>query len=121
VSGDKEIIPNSLSQSIPIYYYAFDLLNQNGELIVNLPFSRRRELLENLGSWNACSCSRVQTTWLGAPEGLFCNRLRSDLRYIRESLSALGLSTKAFVAVSWYVGPKSARSSLEPAFGFPQH
>jgi ATP-dependent DNA ligase len=33
---------------ITIYFYAFDLLNQNGELIVNLPFSRRRELLESL-------------------------------------------------------------------------
>jgi ATP-dependent DNA ligase len=28
--------------------YAFDLLNQNGELLANLPFSRRGELLENL-------------------------------------------------------------------------
>ena len=38
----------SLSQSLPIYFYAFDLLNQNGELIVNLPFSRRRQLLESV-------------------------------------------------------------------------
>lgn len=51
---------------------------------------------------------------------LILNRSPSELRSIRESLSALGLSTKAFVAVSLSVGPKSARSSLEPAFGFPQ-
>jgi ATP-dependent DNA ligase len=31
-----------------MYFYAFDLLNQNGELPENLPFSRRRELLETL-------------------------------------------------------------------------
>ena len=37
-----------LSQSLPIYFYAFDLLNRNGELLVNLPLSRRRELLEDL-------------------------------------------------------------------------
>ena len=43
-----QILQHSISQSLPIYYYAFDLLNRNGELLVNLPLSRRRELLENL-------------------------------------------------------------------------
>ena len=38
----------SLSQSLPIHFYGFDLLNRNGELLVNLPLSRRRELLESL-------------------------------------------------------------------------
>jgi bifunctional non-homologous end joining protein LigD len=37
-----------LSRELPIYFYAFDLLHRNGNLLVNLPFSRRRELLENL-------------------------------------------------------------------------
>jgi ATP-dependent DNA ligase len=39
---------NSLSQSLPIYSYAFELLNKNGKPFVSLPFARRRELLENL-------------------------------------------------------------------------
>ena len=43
-----QLMQNSRSQSLPIYYYAFDLLHRNGELLVNLPLSRRRELLENL-------------------------------------------------------------------------
>jgi DNA ligase D-like protein (predicted ligase) len=43
-----QLLQATLSQSLPIHCYAFDLLNQNGELLVNLPFSRRRELLENL-------------------------------------------------------------------------
>jgi ATP-dependent DNA ligase len=33
---------------LSVYFYAFDLLNRNGNLLVNLPFSRCRELLENL-------------------------------------------------------------------------
>jgi ATP-dependent DNA ligase len=37
-----------LSQSFPIYFYAFDILNQNGGLLVNLPLSHRHELLESL-------------------------------------------------------------------------
>jgi DNA ligase D-like protein (predicted ligase) len=43
-----QLLQNSLSQSLPTYFYAFDLLNQNGELLLNLPFCRRRELLDNL-------------------------------------------------------------------------
>ena len=39
---------NRLSQSLPIYCYAFDLLNKNCELLVNLPLASRRQLLENL-------------------------------------------------------------------------
>ena len=38
-------LQNTLSQSLPIYYYVFDLLNRDGELFVNLPFARRREAL----------------------------------------------------------------------------
>jgi bifunctional non-homologous end joining protein LigD len=43
-----QLLQDSLSQAVPIYFYAFDLLNRDGELLVNLPFSRRRELLESL-------------------------------------------------------------------------
>ena len=43
-----QLLQNSLSQEIPISCYVFDLLNKNGELLVNLPLSRRRELLESL-------------------------------------------------------------------------
>ena len=32
---------SAFSQSRPTYFYAFDLLNQNGESLVNLPFARR--------------------------------------------------------------------------------
>jgi bifunctional non-homologous end joining protein LigD len=48
----KEDLPfnsmqNSISESsLPICCYAFDLLNRDGELLVNLPFFRRREFLE---------------------------------------------------------------------------
>ena len=42
------MLQDSLSQLVTIYFYAFDLLNRNSKLIVNLPVSRRCELLENL-------------------------------------------------------------------------
>jgi ATP dependent DNA ligase domain len=34
-----QLLQGSLSQSVPIYFYAFDLLNENGELLLNLLFS----------------------------------------------------------------------------------
>jgi bifunctional non-homologous end joining protein LigD len=43
-----QILQNSMIQLLPIYFYAFDLLNRNGELLIKLPLSRRRELLESL-------------------------------------------------------------------------
>ena len=43
-----QLLQNTMSQSFPIYFYAFDLLNENGQLLVDLPFSRRREALESL-------------------------------------------------------------------------
>jgi ATP-dependent DNA ligase len=39
---------DSLSLELPIYFSAFDLLTRNGGLLVNLPFFRRREALEDL-------------------------------------------------------------------------
>jgi ATP-dependent DNA ligase len=43
-----QMLQASPSQSLPIHFCAFDLLNQNGKLLVKLPFSRRRGLLESL-------------------------------------------------------------------------
>jgi bifunctional non-homologous end joining protein LigD len=43
-----QLIQHSSSQPLPICCYALDLLNRNGELLVKLPVSRRRELLEDL-------------------------------------------------------------------------
>ena len=43
-----QLMQNSLSQSLPIYCYVFDLLHKNGELLIKLPLSLRRELLEDL-------------------------------------------------------------------------
>ena len=43
-----QLLQNSLSQEIPIYCYAFDLLNKKGDTLVNSPLSGRREMLEKL-------------------------------------------------------------------------
>ena len=43
-----QILQNTVSHERPTYFYAFDLLNRDGELHLNLPLSRRRELLEDL-------------------------------------------------------------------------
>ena len=42
-----QILQNTVSHERPTYFYAFDLLNRDGELHLNLPLSRRRELLED--------------------------------------------------------------------------
>ena len=43
-----QLLQNNLSRALPVYFYAFDLLNRDGELLVNLPIYRRRELLESM-------------------------------------------------------------------------
>jgi DNA ligase D-like protein (predicted ligase) len=43
-----QLLQNTLSQSLPTYVYAFDLLNGNGQLLVHLPLRRRRVVLETL-------------------------------------------------------------------------
>ena len=43
-----QMIQATPSQSLRIYFYAFDVLNRNGPLFVNFPLARRRELLESL-------------------------------------------------------------------------
>ena len=40
-----QLLQNNLSRELPVYFYAFDLLNRDGELLVDLPIERRRELL----------------------------------------------------------------------------
>ena len=39
------LLQNNQSRALPVYFYAFDVLNRNGELLVDLPIERRRELL----------------------------------------------------------------------------
>jgi bifunctional non-homologous end joining protein LigD len=41
-----QILQDVSSNRIPISFYAFDLLNRNGELLVCLPLSERRKTLE---------------------------------------------------------------------------
>ena len=43
-----QVLQNNLSHVLPVYFYCFDLLNRNGELLVNLPIERRRELLGSM-------------------------------------------------------------------------
>jgi ATP-dependent DNA ligase len=43
-----QLLQNNLSRVLPVYFYAFDLLNRDGELLVNLPIERRRELLGSM-------------------------------------------------------------------------
>jgi DNA ligase D-like protein (predicted ligase) len=40
-----QLLQNKLSRALPIYFYAFDLLNRDGELLISLPIERGRELL----------------------------------------------------------------------------
>jgi len=43
-----QLLQNNQSQTLPVYFYAFDLLNRDGEALVSLAIERRRELLERL-------------------------------------------------------------------------
>jgi bifunctional non-homologous end joining protein LigD len=43
-----QVLQNNMSRDLPLYFYAFDLLNRNGDLLLNFPIERRRELLERL-------------------------------------------------------------------------
>ena len=42
------LLQNNLPRALPVYFYAFDLLNRNGELLVDLSIERRRELLGSM-------------------------------------------------------------------------
>ena len=43
-----QLLQNNRSRALPVYFYAFDLLNRDGELLLNLPMERRRELLASM-------------------------------------------------------------------------
>ena len=43
-----QILQNNLSRTLPVYFYAFDLLNRNGGLLLNFPIERRCELLHSM-------------------------------------------------------------------------
>jgi bifunctional non-homologous end joining protein LigD len=45
-----QLLQTGVTKFLPIYVYALDLLDQNGELLVDLPRSRRRQALESLFS-----------------------------------------------------------------------
>ena len=40
-----QLLQNNQSRALPVYFYAFDLLNRDGESLVSLAIERRRELL----------------------------------------------------------------------------
>ena len=43
-----QLLQSNPSREVPVYFYAFDLLNRDGELSVNRSIERRRELLDRL-------------------------------------------------------------------------
>ena len=45
-----QLLQSNLSRTLPVYFYPFDLLNRDGELLVNLPIERRRELLGSMSA-----------------------------------------------------------------------
>jgi DNA ligase D-like protein (predicted ligase) len=40
-----QLLQNNLSRTLPVYFYVFDVLNRERELLLNLPIERRREIL----------------------------------------------------------------------------
>jgi len=43
-----QLLQSNQPRALPVYFYAFDLLNRDGEPLVSLAIERRRELLERL-------------------------------------------------------------------------
>jgi ATP-dependent DNA ligase len=64
-----QLLQSNLSRTLPVYFYSFDLLNRDGELLVNLPIERRRELLGSMFS--------AAEDPLRLSPSSFCKRLRS--------------------------------------------
>ena len=45
-----QLLQNNQSRALPVYFYAFDLLNMDGQSLLNSPIEHRRELLgEHVG------------------------------------------------------------------------
>jgi bifunctional non-homologous end joining protein LigD len=42
------LLQGATTTSIPIYFYAFDVLNENAQLLLDQPLSQRRAVLESL-------------------------------------------------------------------------
>ena len=55
-----QLLQNNQSRALPVYFYAFDLLNRDGESLVSLAIERRRELLGRLLATpkTRCACRR---------------------------------------------------------------
>jgi ATP-dependent DNA ligase len=43
-----QVLQNNLSRTLPVYFYAFDLLNRDGESLLRAPIERRRDLLGSM-------------------------------------------------------------------------
>ena len=43
-----QLLQNTPSRTLPVYFYAFDLLNRDGESLLHVPIERRRDLLDKL-------------------------------------------------------------------------
>ena len=58
----RKALSTEILQSVPCRYFAFDLLYQNGELLLETPLSARRERLEQVQrSWPSAFSLAVQT------------------------------------------------------------
>ena len=73
-----QLLQNTPSRTLPVYFYAFDLLNRDGESLLHLPIERRRDLLDKL---------------LAAPEDplRLSPLLRSPSGQVLEAVRKLGL------------------------------
>jgi ATP-dependent DNA ligase len=43
-----QLLRHNRSRDLPVYLYAFDLLNRDGQSLLHLPIERRRDLLQKL-------------------------------------------------------------------------
>ena len=65
-----QLLQNNLSRKVPpVYFYAFDLLNLDGELLVKVAIERRRELLDDIAP-------RTQRS--GAPVAVTSSAIRTN-------------------------------------------
>jgi ATP-dependent DNA ligase len=69
-----QLLQNNLSRALPIYFYAFDLLNRDRELSLKLPIERRRELLASMLA--ASEDSLRLSPLLRAPSGQVLEAIR---------------------------------------------